>query len=90
MFKDYERKTCLLIDMSVPTDNNTSIKEYNEISKHKDLEIEIVKMWHLKTTTIPIIVGALGKTKKMTDIHINKMPGSSSKQKIQKTELFIS
>ena len=31
--KDYKRKTCFLIDMSVPTDNNKSVKEYNEISK---------------------------------------------------------
>ena len=37
--KDYKRKTCLL-DMSVPTDNNISVKEYNKISKYKDLEIE--------------------------------------------------
>ena len=35
--KDYKRKTCILIDMSVPTDNNTSVKEYNKISKYKDL-----------------------------------------------------
>ena len=27
--KDYKRKTCLLIDMSVPTDN-LSVKEYDE------------------------------------------------------------
>ena len=50
MIKDYKRKkTFLLIDMSVPNDNNLSVKEYNKISKYKDLEIEIEKMWHLKT-----------------------------------------
>ena len=30
--------------MSVSTDNNISVKEYNEISKYKDLEIEIEKI----------------------------------------------
>ena len=30
--KDYQRKTCLLPDLSVPTDNNISVKEYNKIS----------------------------------------------------------
>ena len=44
--KDYKRKTSLLIDMSIPTDNNISIKEYNKISKYRELEIEIEKMWH--------------------------------------------
>ena len=46
--KDYKRKTCLLIDMSIPTYNNISIKEYNKISEHKDLEIEILKSRTLK------------------------------------------
>ena len=46
--------------MSVPTDNNISIKEYNRISRYKDLKVEIEKIWHLKTATIPVVVGALG------------------------------
>ena len=29
--------------MSVPTDNNVSVKKYNKISKYKDLKIEIEK-----------------------------------------------
>ena len=36
----------------------------NIISKNEDLEIEIEKIWHLKTTMAPIIVGALGIIKK--------------------------
>ena len=35
-------------------------------------------MWHLKTTTVPVIVGALGMIKKGTDKHINKIPVSFS------------
>ena len=38
--------------MLEPTDNNKSIKEYDKISKYKDLEIEFVKMGHRKTTII--------------------------------------
>ena len=61
---DYKRKVCFLIDMAVPTDINLSVKEYNKITKYKDLEIKIEKMWHLMTTTLPIIVGPIGMTKK--------------------------
>ena len=50
--------------MSILKDNNISVKEYNEINKNNNLEIEIGKMWHLKTTTVPEIVGALGMMKK--------------------------
>ena len=62
--KDNKRKVCLQIDMSLPTDNKISVKEYNKISEYKDLEIEILKMWHLETTTTPVILGVQGMIKK--------------------------
>ena len=62
--KDFKEKTCLLIDMSIPTDQNISAKEFDKISKYKDLEIEIQRMWKLRTSTVPVIVGALGMIKK--------------------------
>ena len=55
--KDCKKKTCLLIDMTVPSDRNLSLKEYEKISKYKDLEIEIHKMWHLKAMVVPVVVG---------------------------------
>ena len=30
--KDYKRKTCLLIDMSIPTENKISVKEYSRLN----------------------------------------------------------
>ena len=40
-----------------------------KIRKYKDQEIEIKKICHLKTTTVPVIVGALGIIKKGTKKH---------------------
>ena len=31
--------------MSVPSDSNISANEFEKLSKYKDLEIEITKMW---------------------------------------------
>ena len=39
---------------------NISVKEYEKMNKYKDLYIEIMKMCYLKTTTMPVIVEALG------------------------------
>ena len=39
--KDFKEKTCLLIDMNIPTDQNISAKEFDKLSKYKDLAIEI-------------------------------------------------
>ena len=44
--------------MSVPSDTNVSLKIFEKLSKYKDLEIEATKMWHLKTTTPPLVIGA--------------------------------
>ena len=35
--------------MSVPSDSNISAKEFEKLCKYKDLEIEIAKMWKMKT-----------------------------------------
>ena len=39
-------------------------------------------MWQLKTSIIPIVVGALGLVKQGTEKHLEKIPG---KQKIVRT-----
>ena len=56
--KNHNDKTCFLIDMSVPCDTNVSLKIFEKLSKFKDLEIEVTKMWHLKTATLPVVIGA--------------------------------
>ena len=85
--KDKCNSTCLLIDMSVPIDKNVSAKVFEKLSKYKDLEIEIEKMWHLKTTTILVVMGALGLIKKGTIDYLKKIPREASLSKIQKLVL---
>ena len=85
--KDCKKKTFLLIDMTVPSDRNLSLNEYEKISKYKDLEIEIQKMWHLKAIVIPVVVGALGMIKKKTEDHIKPIPGDPCLQESQKIAL---
>ena len=87
MVKDKQNNTCLLIDMSIPSDRNVSAKVFEKLSKYKDLEIEIQKMWHLKTTTVPVVVGALGIIKKGTQQFLDKIPGNPSLSEIQKIVL---
>ena len=72
--KDYETQTCFLIDTTNPSERNTSVKELEKLSKYKDLEIEIVKMWHLRTIMVPVVIGALGLINKNVEKHIQKLP----------------
>ena len=84
VIKHNQNKTCQLIDVSVPSDSNISVKEFEKLSKYKDLKIEIAKMWKMKTKTIPAIVGALGMIKKRIQKYSNEIPGNLSLAQIQK------
>ena len=62
--KDSVKSTYKLIDMTVLSDRNIALKEIEKKSKYKDLELEIQRIWHMKTVVIPVVVGALGTVKK--------------------------
>ena len=53
IIKDKQEKTCMLIDMAIPSDRDSSVKVAEKLSKYKNLEIEITKMWGLKTKDRP-------------------------------------
>ena len=74
--KDKQEKSCLLIDMSIPTEKNTSVKVTEKLSKYKDLEIEIERMWEMKATTIPVVIGALGLIKGGLEKYTEQIPGN--------------
>ena len=76
VIKKEQEKSCLLIDMSIPTEKNTSVKVTEKLSKYKDLEIEIERMWGIKAKTIAIVVGALGLIKKGLEKYIHQIPGN--------------
>ena len=61
--KGKKQRTCQLIEISVPTERYTVIKTTEKLSRYKDLEIEIEKMWGINTTTILVILGTLGLVK---------------------------
>ena len=54
---DRTKKKKILIDMDIPTDKNSSVGITEKLSKYKDLETEIERIWGMKATTIPVLVG---------------------------------
>ena len=67
--------------------NNISAKEFEKLSKYKDLQIEVERMWWLKTSITSIVAGALGLAKKGTAKHLEKIPGKQNLAEIQKVVL---
>ena len=76
VIKYKQEKSCLLIDMSIPTEKNTSVKVTKKLSRYKDLEIVIERVWGMKATTISVVIGALGLIKKGLEKYIRQIPGN--------------
>ena len=74
VIKNNQDKKCTLIDVAIPSDKNTSTKVSEKLSKSKDLEIEITRMWQMKTEIIPVVVGALGVVKKGSEKLMREIP----------------
>ena len=80
VLKNKKDKTWLLIDMTIPFDTNTSVKTTEKLNKYIDLEIEVERTWGLKTTTVPVVMGALGTIKKDMENYTNKIPEKNSRK----------
>ena len=74
--------------MSIPTEKNTSVKVTEKRSKYKDLEIKIERMWGMKATTIPVVIGALGLLKKGLKKYTKQIPGNIKICELQKITLL--
>ena len=51
-------KSCLIIDIAIPGDQNIIVKEQEKIEKYQDLQKELGKLWKLKAEIVPVVVGA--------------------------------
>ena len=47
-----KEKTCLLIDIDKPDDSNINKKETAKLSNYKDLEMDISRLWKVRTKTV--------------------------------------
>ena len=70
--------------MTIASDRNMALNEIEKKSKYKDLELEIQRMWQMKTEVIPVVVGALGTVKKGMVENIKKVSERATVTEIQK------
>ena len=55
-----KKRICKIIDFAVPADHRINLKECTKKDKYLDLARELKKLWNMKVTTVPIMIGALG------------------------------
>ena len=64
IIKNKKEKTCTPIDVAIPADRNVVQKEAEKKLKYNSSCIEMQRMWNLKCTIVPAIIGATGIVKR--------------------------
>ena len=73
-----------MIDVAIPADRNVVQKEAEKKLKYKSLCIEIQRMWNLKCTIVPVIIGATGIVMRSLKKNLETIPGKHSIDSLQK------
>ena len=55
-----KKRICKIVDFAVPADHRIKLKECAKKDKYVDLARELKKLWNMKVTIVPIVIGALG------------------------------
>jgi hypothetical protein len=82
--KNKNYKTCLLIDVAIPSIKNVIQKEAENKLKYKNLSIEIQCLWNMKCFVIPVIIGATRIVSKSLQKYQETIPGQHSIDSLQK------
>ena len=59
-----KKRICKIVDFAVPADHRINLKEDEKKDKYLDLARELKKLWNMKVTIVPIVIGALGTVTK--------------------------
>ena len=57
-------RICKIVNFAVPADHRLKLKECEKRDKYLDLARELKKLWNMKVTIIPIVIGAFGTVTK--------------------------
>ena len=60
IIKKKKKRICKNDNIAVPTDHGIKLKECEKNNKYHALARELKKMWNMKVTIIPIVIGAFG------------------------------
>ena len=55
-----KKRICKIVNFAVPADHRINLKESEKKDKYLDLATELKKLWNMKVTIVPIVIGALG------------------------------
>jgi len=88
IIKNKKEKTCTLIDVAIPADRNVVQKEAEKKLKYNGLCIEIKRMWNVKCTIIPVIIGDIRIVTRSSRKNLEAVQGRYTIDPLQKTAIL--
>ena len=85
--KKKKKRTCRTVDFAVLADHRVKLKERE---KYLDLAREFKKLWNIKVTIIPIVIGALGTVTKGLEQGLEDLEIKGRVETIQTSALLSS
>ena len=86
------KRICKIVDFAVPADHRINLKESEKKDKYLDLARELkkkkTKLWNMKVTIVPIVIGALGTVTKGFLKGLEDLEVSGRVETIQTTALL--
>ena len=84
-------RACKIVDFVVPADHRIKLKECEKKDKYFDLARELKKLWNIKVSVVPIVIGAFGTVtegllKGLEDLEVGYHPNNSIIENGQNTE----
>ena len=55
-----KKRTCKIVDFSVPADHRIKLKECEKKDKYLDLASELKKLWNMQVTIVPNVIAGFG------------------------------
>ena len=55
-----KKRICKIVDFALPADHRINLKECEKKDKYLDLDRKLKKLWNMKVTIVPIVIGVFG------------------------------
>jgi hypothetical protein len=76
------------MDIAITDDSNFNTRETEKLSKCQDLEIEVSRMWKVRTKIVPFVIVGSGTIKKGLDQNLQLLAGHLLATELQKITLM--
>jgi hypothetical protein len=74
--------------VAIPADRSVVKKEAEKKLKYESLCVEMQRMWNLKCTIVPVIIGATGIVTRSLKKKLETIPGKHSIDSLQNTAIL--